>query len=470
MSIFDFFKPNRETDSIQKKELPKAAVKGFGKQATYVWSPHLTAYSNLLQEADAAIKADSLIRQAVTRLTEIALRQGWSVFTHNEKIEQHIKQRMFEIQIVSNQSWYLLFKSLFSNLIKYGNAYLVYNRNKDNSTGKPYRYFGTPINPISSVASLDPRCVRIVVNQIGRPVSYEYDTINPFPAAVLTRKDEDLVIEAANSTVTQEGVTVFQPKDVLHIKYDGDNDVFGRPYYIEALEDLLMLRKLEDQFDSMIDTGMFNAVVYYVGNDNNPPQNGEFEEILNTLEYNPAEGVIIIPGHHDIKFLQAQNIVQLISSLEYFKQRFFSGIGFSSVGMGESGAANRATASETNKAIYEKVKFFQDTLSGYIALFFEHLILDGGFALSKVRHEEFPLLQFPDPEVDLNIKRENHAIYKYEHSAITQSEMRTAINHSPVSGKNEKGMYIYKVKVPLMEYKQQEAPDAGNTGGSPNEE
>jgi hypothetical protein len=57
-----------------------------------------------------------------------------------------------------------------------------------------------------------------------------------------------------------------------------------------------------------------------------------------------------------------------------------------------------------------------------------------------------PKLKFNEPDIDTLIKYQNQIVYMYEHSAITQTEMRQKLGFNPKI--DEKDMYIYKVKIP----------------------
>jgi hypothetical protein len=413
---------------------------------------------------------DGLIKQAVIRLVEVSLRQGFTVSSKDEKIDNYIKKRIHEIEIASGKSFLLIVDSIFTDLCKYGNAFLVFSRLEGNSMGKPYKHIANPkkeMIPISSMQTLNPLNMKIYVNKKGIVTRYRHDpSPSTFNIASIQKEDEVIFNE---TRMDKNGVTDFSPMDIIHFKYDGENSVFGRPFFIEALDDLIMLRKTEEQIDNMLANGMFNAVIYNVGNKDFPPKMEDMEKVQETLEWEPAHGVIVIPGHHKVEYLQSQNITQLIELMNYFKNRFFSGIGMSSVSMGESGSSNRATAETTIVSLYEKANRFQNIVSMYFRNFFEHIIYDMGKDITRVGYEQFPIIKFPEPDVNLKIKKENHAIYKYEHSAITEDEMREEIDMSPVA--DEKGMYIHKVKMPLIKNKErEEIPTNENQSKESNEE
>lgn len=437
-------------DTIVKERSPVPQLTRFKTIVDqFTFEKQFAIYAPMLKEAERATNADALIRQAVSRYAEVAIRQGFTISTTNTKIEDYIRRRLFEISIASNTTFERLVFSVFTDLIRYANAFVAFKRNDKTTSGKSYDYYGKPLKPISGFFSIDPVHMKIILNSQGVPILYEYDPLIEEASLLIYEKDDDerIVNRYFSATRKNKSTCIMPAYDVIHFKYSGDNTVFGRPFYIESLEDLIMLRKMEEQIDSMLSTGQMNATVYYVGNKDNPPKADDMDRVQSGLEWNPSEGVVVIPGHHDVKYLQAQNITQLIDLMNYFKNRFYSGIGLSPVTMGEPGAANRATASVNSNSMFEKVRAFQLTVSSYMQLLFEHLILDFGLPIEKLRPEEFPVLSFPEPDVDLHIKKENHEVFKYVNNVITEEEVRSNIGMSPVISSNE--LYWKKVQVPL---------------------
>lgn len=451
-----FFKKSHDiktvvlADSLEKETSPVPQLTRFKSMLDeFTFEKQFAIYAPMLKEAERATNADALIRQAVSRYAEVATRQGFTLATTNTKVEDYIIQRLFEISMASNTTFERLIFSIFTDLVRFANAFIAFKRNDKTTSGKSYDYYGRALKPISGIFPIDPVHMKIILNKQSVPVLYEYDPLMENTSLLVYENDDDekILNRYFNSTRKSKSACILPAYDVIHFKYNGETTVFGRPFYIESLEDLIMLRKMEEQIDSMLSTGQLNATVYYVGNKDNPPKADDMENVKNGLEWNPSQGVVILPGHHDVKYLQAQNITQLISLMEYFKNRFYSGIGLSPVTMGEPGAANRATASVNSNSMFEKVRAFQLIVSSYMQLLFEHLILDFGLKIEKMKPEEFPVLRFPEPDVDLHVKKENHEIFKYVNNIITEEEARTNIGMSPVI--SSEGLYWKKVQVPL---------------------
>jgi hypothetical protein len=90
----------------------------------------------------------------------------------------------------------------------------------------------------------------------------------------------------------------------------------------------------------------------------------------------------------------------------------------------------------------------------------EHIVIDMGYN-PKTLVDKMPKLIFNDPDVDTLVKLQNQAVYLYEHSAITFSEMREQLGmHTEV---DEEDMYIYHVKKPQVEWQAEAKPGLINT-------
>jgi hypothetical protein len=454
-----------ETADI-KREQPKTAKAKFKESAglsDYKFKVSFEGYNNALIEVNQALKSDSLLRQATQRYIEVSLRQGFNLVYKDDKVKSAIEKRLNEIQLVSDSTLYEVLIKVFSDLIRYGNAYIVFRRNKDNASGKEYNFFNKKLSPISSMFVVDPMKMKIVVNKSGAVIGYKFDpTVDEHGKYLITSNGEEIEFKITSSQYITTSAVNLAKDDVLHLKLPNSYDYFGFPFYLETLEDLLMLRKIEEQIDDMLSQGMFNAVVYKVGNDKYPADSKDIQDVVDTLEYNPSEGVIIIPGKDEIKFLQSQNVTQLIDLMQYFKQRFYSGMGLSSVSMGEAGSANRATAEVSGNTMYEKVKLFQDIISNSFTRFFDHILRDQKFNTEQVNLSDLVSLKFPEPDLNFRCKLENAEIFKYQNNVQSLEEVRKGIGISEKM--NWENSYFKKVTWPQVSFKveqvQQKAGEA----------
>lgn len=459
MDIFKRKAPEVDASSESiKKETPRVGLKNF---TTVLYQgfeeKKFSVYSELLTEADKAVHTDGFVRQAVSRLKEIAIRQDFWLNSGSEETLKYIKQRLFEIEHISSKTFKEIVTNIIDSLVKYANAYLILNRGNNSVSGSPYMYFGKELRAVTSFYTINPLYMKVIVDVFGNPILYQYDPKlkNDDYIVYCSKKTEEEAFEIYGKD--RNGTITFKANDVIHFKYDGENSLFGRPFFLEALDDLIMLRKMEELIDSMWNNGMFNAVIYKVGNEKVPPKESDLEMVMNTLQWNPSDGVVIVPGTHEVKYLEAQNITQLINLMKHFKERFFSGIGMSTVSMGESGSSNRATAETTNESMFDKVRMIQNIISIKMHTFFEHLIMDGKYDIFKIDPDNLPTLVFPEPDFDRQTKKEAAEISKYEHNVQTETETRKNIGLSSL--KNREDMHLYRITLPVSQIKNKESEE-----------
>ena len=78
---------------------------------------------------------------------------------------------------------------------------------------------------------------------------------------------------------------------------------------------------------------------------------------------------------------------------------------------------------------------------------FQELLLEGGFVLDE-NEENKVKLEFNEIDIDSQIKIENHSVFKYEHDAITEPEMRELLGKDPLTEEQRKEMFFEKVTKP----------------------
>ena len=96
-----------------------------------------------------AIQMDGILRRIVNIFIEQVLKNGYEWVSKDEKAQIHISKRIKEIESLTNISLFETITKTVSQLISYGNAYLIKVRSSNKSiVGKPYRLFGKDLDPI----------------------------------------------------------------------------------------------------------------------------------------------------------------------------------------------------------------------------------------------------------------------------------------------------------------------------------
>ncbi len=420
MSFFDSFRKRSNDAQVlaiepkisqyAKKERPKQSFE----------------FSNLVVKLRDAIRSDSILRQWVSNTVEGCMRHGFNVMSNDEGINKKLQERMREIEVASKTTMYRFVRTMLYNFIAYGNAYAVLIRNAGNSSGRSYTWIDDKtLEPISGVYPIDPLMVKIDRKNNGSVKTYQLDA-SVFEASLyINAKSPDVVNYPTNWTRTQ-GVVNVDKNDMVHIIYDENSTPFGRPPLSEVLEDVLALRTLEEVIQDMIRQNMYVITVYKVGTPDRPGKQQDIDAVKKNLTWNPSDGMLVMPGDHDIGIVSA-NIKDILSFIEYFKTKIYSAIGGSSVGFGEAGAANRATSGDARVPHFDKVRDMQLLFASFFQTYFlDHIVCDMGYHPATLV-EGRPVLLFNEPDIETLTKKTNNSVFLYEHNVATFKETRTAL-------------------------------------------
>lgn len=435
MGIFDIFRKNKQKDQVNIVQKPFFLKKKLGSSSIITSSYDKAfnyTYNLQMIELYKAYRGNDLFRSAITKTQNLQLRQNFSIVSADNGIQKYLNKRLFEISIASNKSIKSIVYQLSKDFVLYGNAFLYLHRDKSNSSGKKYKYFGKTLEPISAIFVVPPRFVSISEDEKTYSISPAFFETYQF---INVYDDEDEV-------VVGRGEKVVKKENIIHLKYEDDGKVFSDSYYLQALTPLIILTTLEDVVEQMIRERQFFVTVYTVGTKDNPPDEMTFERIKSSLEWNPEEGVLIIPGHHSIEIKNMSTLKDIQTYIEYFKTKFLNAVQIASVGLGESGSQNRATAETSNSITYDLVNDFQQTFAEQFSFsFLTQLILDRGMSLDKIDIEKMPQIYFGEPDTNLKIKKENHEVFKFVNNVITEKEVRKNINLQTLNENYRKFMY-----------------------------
>jgi len=416
---------------------------GFFRRSNYVLDT--TAF-----EVKKALESDATLRQIVSRYTEITLSQGFKIRSNDKKFDEYLQMRIREIETASGKKIGSVIERAMRNLIAYGNFFINIERNKENSSGRVYNFpkgNGMDLEPVSSLFVIDPYGMSIRRGKYGTVVSYQHNPNMYKDVFVNIDYNEDIIPVPVGKT---KETHTFSPENMIHGMYEPSDYAFGRSFLIEALEDLLILRMIESTMSYMIENKEFVVIVHKIGTKEAPGTQQHVNNIKRIIEQSDVNGEIIVPGNHEIEIKEMSTLKDVMSYAEYFKKRYFSAVGMSTVGMGEPGAANRATAETTNEAMYDKARSFQRALAeAFETQFLDHIVYDFGIRPENMSERDRPKIVFPDPDLDRVTKLENQAIFDYENNAITEDEMRERLKLEPIEERS--GTYFDLITLRQLE-------------------
>jgi hypothetical protein len=257
----------------------------------------------------------------------------------------------------------------------------------------------------------------------------------------------------------------FPVTDVFHFYFDRDPGfLFGKPGLVPVYDDIRALRRIEEYSEIIIYKHAFPLIQYIVGTESKPAtlipgtDKREIDVVKAEIERMPPEALFVTPERHKIEVFGAKNFaMDLLPQLEYYKKRMFSGLGVSSVDMGEADTSNKATADNMSRAMVDDVKDYQLIFAEFMTYYLvTELLLESGFARQGgdiLSEENMVNFRFEEIDLEAQIKVENHKLNMYQGNGITESEFRAETGRDPIDDTEREGMFVNLVTAKEAEYK-----------------
>lgn len=386
-----------------------------------------------LTEIQIAQDTDAFLFKAIQKKVQRFVLAGWEFVGNNRETVDYIKRRIKEIELVSGQPFDLLMSDLAHDLIRYSNCAWVKVRSKDASTGKIRQLDGKPLDPVAGYYILPFENLWFKIKRNG--------------------EIKKVMQEQPNTGEWKE----FNPEDVIHF-YTNRKPGFtmGTPEILPVLEDLALLRRMEESIENMIDSNLHPLFHYKVGNDNMPERYSpdgikESDLVRQTIEYMPSGGVFVSDHRHNIEVVGAQGkALDIKDYLDYFKKRVYAGLGVSPIDMGEGDMANRSTANTLSKIATQDVEALQKNVKTFIETYvINELLIEGGYEDALVNPEKMVYLRFGTVDKEERAKDENQTIQLWLNNLIGEKEARKRLGEQPVEDSDRDLTYFKLYQEPL---------------------
>lgn len=386
-----------------------------------------------LAEVSRARDTDSLLSTSIERHVEAALQGGYRFKGADDKMVKYIQKRVFEFEVVSQTSMRKIIRGSFDNLVAYGTAFLVVDRSSKFSSGKPIRLFGKKMDPISSWACADAPTMSLAENQGGQPVMWQ-------------QKVSEMGVFYAGKNEKK----YIHPYDVFcGGRHTQPGRVFGRSMYIPVLDDIIMLRELEQLVYIISQKFAFPLVQYVIGTKEYPagdittPNGGTISEVeyaKATVEDMPVEGVFVTPERHEIKIIGTEGeVLDLKKYLDYWRNRVQEGCRLSNAVLGTNvGDQSKSSAQSQMQGLMDSAKYLQDEITDMFRPFLFQVLLEGGF---DVTDENMVELVFSSPNTEEDRANENHVLSQAQGDLITHEEARRRLGKPPMTEEEKKKTY-----------------------------
>jgi hypothetical protein len=398
-----------------------------------------------LNEITRAYNTDSYITRAVNKYSELILKEGWDFSGKNDAATEYVWLRLKLMEEATGQPIDEFLKEIAQDIVLYGNAFVVKARQKGGTGGATgVKAVGYSSNaPVAGYFVLPPTTVNISRDEQGKILKYQQDV-------------------GGGSAID------IKVEDMIHFSYKKPRGrAYGIPYIFTALDDVKMLRQMEENIARLIYRNLFPLYQYQVGLDKPgfEATDEEIEDIREAIRDMPMDGGIVVPERHNITVVS--NATAALDAAPYLliaRQRVFSGLAVSDIVMGIGNTANRGTADNLSAEMIDGVKEFQSVFRNTFQMkIINELLFEGGFD-PVLNPDDEVLFEFSEIELDAKIKKENHITQLFTQNVITHEEMRTLMGRDPVT--DEGRLYFNMVTAALNAQAAQEKAAAANAAGS----
>jgi len=362
---------------------------------------------------------DSYIRQGVDKYVDQIFKEGYSFYGTDSNVVDYLKLRIEYIAEASSTPTNQLMMDIAEDLVKYGNCLVVKARSKDvNALPQGTKITGLyGKDPIAGYFCANPVTMRCKRDEFGNILEWQQEA--------------------------EGGTQVFKPEDVVHFYYKREKGkAYGTGFLIPVLDDVRALRQAEENVLKMMYRNIYPFYHIAVGTADATGTNAEVDTLKEAIDGMDVEGGLVTTERVAIKPIASDQVIDAEPYLNYMEARVFSGMGIPAIMFGRGNTANRSTGDNMTSEMADRIRAMCRVIEMFFNSFItKELLMEGGYdpILNPDQIVEF---KFNDNDVDIKIKKEVHAIYKYEHNAITEDEMRDELGCDPIPDGDREKMHV----------------------------
>lgn len=398
---------------------------------------------------------DSYIRQGVDKYVDQIFKEGYSFYGTDTGAIDYLKLRLNYISEASSTPTSQLLMDIAEDIVKYGNCMIVKARTND-VNAFPQGLSVTGLNgndPVAGYFCVSPVSMRCKRDEFGNVTEWQQEN--------------------------DGGTQSFKPEDVIHIYYKREKGMaYGSGFLIPVLDDVRALRQAEENVLKMMYRNIYPFYHIAVGSPDATGTSKEVDTLKEALDGMDVEGGLVTTERVEIKPIASNQVIDAEPYLKYMEARVFSGMGIPAIMFGRGNTTNRSTGDNMTSEMADRIRAMCRIIEMFFNSFItKEILMEGGYdpVLNPDQAVEF---KFNDNDVDVRVKKENHAIYKYEHNAITEDEMREELGMDPIPDGEREKMFVELITRKSLEYEASLSSESetgsadannkeSNQGGSP---
>lgn len=363
------------------------------------------------EEIQIAQDTDSYIFRSIQKKVNKLIVAGLDFVGNDPDAVDYIKLRVAEMSYATGIPWDQLVWGMAADLFRFSNCIWVKCRDEESSSGDPVE----------------------INNKIRPPIAGYFQL--PFETLEFKTKVNGELKKVLQRCDQKE--REWSPADVVHF-YTNRKPGFlvGTPEILPALDDIALLRRVEENVEDLIETNLFPVFHYKVGTDAMPEKYGpdgskETDVVRKTIQYMPAAGIYVSDHRHVIEAIGSEGrALRIEAYLTYFKNRALSGLGTSALDMGEGGDANKSTASTMSKGMLMDVEAMSKVIKSFLEFrVISELLMEGGY--NPLDPDEMVHVKFGTIDKDERRADENQQIQLFHGNLRTMDEVRKTLGDEP---------------------------------------
>lgn len=406
-------------DELKRKEVKEASTKSKNadrKAKIKIVTPRVGGTSGQfedspvdLTEVGKAYFSDAYISRAVNKITGLMFKSGWSFNSQNSDALDYVNTRFRLMEESTGITIDELLREAGLNYVLYGNSPFVKIRGTDNLGGlKAEGYYDG--DPIAAIFTVSPERFQIERDEYGNITRFNVES------------DMGSGVE-------------FKPEDFLLMTYHKPSGrAFGVPHISNVIDDVLILRQIEENIARLVYRNIFPLQTYTVGlkEAGFEATEEELEEVRQMIENAPLDSIIIMPERHKLETVSNNQAIDAYNYLKYFRQRVFTGLGVSESTMGIGDSSNRSTSDNQSSDLIDLVKDFQQNFTSEFQKIVNEILFEGGYdpTLNKEEQVQF---EFIEIEQAAKIARENHELQMFMANGRSIDKFLSNIGDEPVT-------------------------------------
>jgi hypothetical protein len=364
-------------------------------------------------EIQIAQDADGYMSRSILKKVNRIILAGWSLVGADDEAVKYITQRLNEMAWATNKPTDHVIFSIFYDLFRFNNHVLVKVRDLAASSGKVRTDpEGTELEPVAGYF----------------PIAFETLQFKSKPNGDLKK-----IMQKMPTGKYKE----FFPEDIVHF-FTNRKPGFsvGTPELLPALDDIAVLRRIEENVEDLIESNLFPVFHYKVGNDEYPVRytpdgTSELDLVKATVEYMPSGGVYVSDHRQEVTTIGSEGeALRIDYYIQHFKNRVFASLGTSALDMGEGAGANRSTASTLSKGMLMDIEATALQVKAFIDFYIiSELLIEGGF--NPFDPDEKVEIRFGVIDKEERRADENQQIQLFTNNLRTMDEVRASLGDKP---------------------------------------